>query len=257
MSVQDDLRTRGEVAAAFVAELERQLPDTSLTVGEVGDAITGVLPDEQVRVVTITFSSGERVDGALAMVARRQFAETVERAASDELLSTSTGLALTAALNALATLASVEVDPNVASETDLDSLTREIGDSAVVVYPVVSSDDIVAFLAVTVDEKDTAGDGTGDGSASGAQSGGQSHGAPMVLADVEMGVTAELGRCHMTVRELLSLTPGAIIDLDRSAGALVDVLVNGTLIARGEVVVIDEEFGIRISELVKDGAERS
>jgi flagellar motor switch protein FliN/FliY len=79
------------------------------------------------------------------------------------------------------------------------------------------------------------------------------HGTPLVLADVEMGVTAELGRCHMTVRELLSLTPGAIIDLDRAAGALVDVLVNGTLIARGEVVVIDEEFGIRISELLNDG----
>src|SRR5262249_44405725 len=66
---------------------------------------------------------------------------------------------------------------------------------------------------------------------------------------VEMGVTAELGRCRMTVRELLSITPGALIDLDRPAGAPVDVLVNGTLIARGEVVVIDEEFGIRISEL--------
>ena len=70
-----------------------------------------------------------------------------------------------------------------------------------------------------------------------------------MLADVEMGVTAELGRCRMTVRELLSITPGAVIDLDRAAGAPVDVLVNGTLIARGEVVVIDEEFGIRISEL--------
>jgi flagellar motor switch protein FliN/FliY len=71
-----------------------------------------------------------------------------------------------------------------------------------------------------------------------------------LLADVEMGVTAELGRCRMTMRELLAITPGAVIDLDRTAGAPVDVLVNGTLIARGEVVVVDEEFGIRISELV-------
>ena len=59
-----------------------------------------------------------------------------------------------------------------------------------------------------------------------------------------MGVTAELGRCHMSIREVLSLTPGAVIDLDRAAGAPVDVLVNGTVIAHGEVVVIDEEFGI-------------
>jgi flagellar motor switch protein FliN len=64
------------------------------------------------------------------------------------------------------------------------------------------------------------------------------------------GVTAELGRCHMSIREVLSLTPGAVIDLDRAAGAPVDVLVNGTVIARGEVVVIDEEFGIRISEIL-------
>ena len=74
---------------------------------------------------------------------------------------------------------------------------------------------------------------------------------PMTLLhDVEMGVTAELGRTRMTVRDLLSLTPGAVVELDRAAGSPVDVLVNGTLIARGEVVVIDEEFGIRISEIV-------
>jgi flagellar motor switch protein FliN/FliY len=71
-----------------------------------------------------------------------------------------------------------------------------------------------------------------------------------LLHDVEMGVTAELGRRRMSVRDLLSLTPGAVIELDRAAGSPVDVLVNGTLIARGEVVVIDEEFGIRISEIV-------
>jgi flagellar motor switch protein FliN/FliY len=71
-----------------------------------------------------------------------------------------------------------------------------------------------------------------------------------LLHDVEMGVTAELGRTRMTVRDLLSLSPGAVVELDRAAGSPVDVLVNGTLIARGEVVVIDEEFGIRISEII-------
>jgi flagellar motor switch protein FliN len=71
-----------------------------------------------------------------------------------------------------------------------------------------------------------------------------------LLRDVEMGVTAELGRTRMTVRQLLGLVPGSVVDLDRSAGSPVDVLVNGTLIARGEVVVVDEEFGIRISEIV-------
>jgi flagellar motor switch protein FliN/FliY len=71
-----------------------------------------------------------------------------------------------------------------------------------------------------------------------------------LLNDVEMGVTAELGRTRMTVRELLSMQPGSIVELDRAAGSPVDLLVNGTLVARGEVVVIDEEFGVRITEII-------
>jgi flagellar motor switch protein FliN len=71
-----------------------------------------------------------------------------------------------------------------------------------------------------------------------------------VIRSVEMNVTAELGRSTMTVRELLELTPGSVIELDRAAGSPVDLLVNGTIIARGEVVVIDEEYGIRVSEII-------
>ena len=71
-----------------------------------------------------------------------------------------------------------------------------------------------------------------------------------VLHDVQMGVTVELGRTRMQLRDILTVAPGSVIELDRAASAPVDVLVNGTLIARGEVVVIDEEFGIRITEIV-------
>ena len=76
-----------------------------------------------------------------------------------------------------------------------------------------------------------------------------------VLHDVEMDVTVELGRTTMPIRELLSLQPGMVVEIDRAAGAPIDVLVNGHLIACGEVVVIDEEFGIRITEIVADGNE--
>lgn len=75
-----------------------------------------------------------------------------------------------------------------------------------------------------------------------------------LLSNIEMDVTAELGRTRMTVRELLALTPGTVVELDRMAGSPIDLYVNGTLIARGEVVVIDEEFGVRISEIVNPGA---
>ncbi len=60
----------------------------------------------------------------------------------------------------------------------------------------------------------------------------------------------------MTLNELLALTDGAVIELDRAAGAPADLLVNGRLIARGEVVVIDENFGLRITEIVSDHGVR-
>jgi flagellar motor switch protein FliN/FliY len=81
------------------------------------------------------------------------------------------------------------------------------------------------------------------------------HGLDM-LRDVAMEVTAQIGSTRMTVSELLALTDGAVIELDRTAGAPADLLVNGHLIARGEVVVIDENFGLRITEIIVPGAER-
>ncbi|MER3486718.1 MAG: flagellar motor switch protein FliN, partial [Chloroflexota bacterium] len=71
-----------------------------------------------------------------------------------------------------------------------------------------------------------------------------------LLLDVSMQVTVELGRAQVTVARLLELTPGSVIELDRLAGEPLDVLVNGKLIARGEVVVVDENFGIRITEVL-------
>jgi flagellar motor switch protein FliN/FliY len=76
-----------------------------------------------------------------------------------------------------------------------------------------------------------------------------------LLRHVAMEVTVEIGRTRMTVGELLSLHPGEVVELDRAASAPADLLVNGTLIARGEVVVVDEDFGLRISEIVSDAAD--
>jgi flagellar motor switch protein FliN len=82
-------------------------------------------------------------------------------------------------------------------------------------------------------------------------SGAPSMASPLsILNDVELTVTAELGRTTMQVRDLLELTPGMVVEIDRAAGAPIDLLVNGRRIASGEVVVIDEEFGIRITEIL-------
>jgi len=70
-----------------------------------------------------------------------------------------------------------------------------------------------------------------------------------LLLDVPLQVTVELGRTQMRIRDVLELVPGSIVELDKLAGEPVDVLVNGKQIARGEVVVIDEEFGVRITDV--------
>ena len=70
------------------------------------------------------------------------------------------------------------------------------------------------------------------------------------LHDVPVELAVEIGRTHMTIREALALVPGSIVTLNRLAGEPVDLLVNGKPIARGEVVVIDEEFGLRVTEVL-------
>ncbi|WP_159810271.1 flagellar motor switch protein FliN [Cellulomonas citrea] len=75
-------------------------------------------------------------------------------------------------------------------------------------------------------------------------------GSMRVLYDVEMTLTAELGRTRLPLRQVLELAPGAVLELDRTAGSPADVMVNGRLIARGEVVVVDEDYGLRITEIV-------
>jgi flagellar motor switch protein FliN/FliY len=77
----------------------------------------------------------------------------------------------------------------------------------------------------------------------------QAHGIEMLM-DVALEVSVELGRSHMSIGEILALRTGSVIELDKLAGEPVDVSVNGTLIARGEVVVVDEKFGVRITEVV-------
>ena len=71
-----------------------------------------------------------------------------------------------------------------------------------------------------------------------------------LILDVAVTLALEVGRARLSVRELLQLTPGAVVELDRLAGEPLDVLVNGVRIARGEVVVVNEKFGIRLTDVV-------
>jgi len=71
-----------------------------------------------------------------------------------------------------------------------------------------------------------------------------------LLQDVDVKLTVEIGSTSLTLRELLALGETSVIELDRQANELLDVLVNGTLIGRGEVVMVGERFGVRMTELV-------
>src|SRR5690606_8933292 len=71
-----------------------------------------------------------------------------------------------------------------------------------------------------------------------------------MLFDIPLQVTVELGRTKKLIKEILELSPGSIIELDKLAGEPVDILVNNRLIAKGEVVVIEENFGVRVTDII-------
>ncbi len=71
-----------------------------------------------------------------------------------------------------------------------------------------------------------------------------------MIMDVNVSVSVEVGRTQLSIRELRELNQGAIIELDRDAVTPLDVLVNGTLVARGEIVVVKDKFGIMLTEVV-------
>jgi flagellar motor switch protein FliN/FliY len=77
------------------------------------------------------------------------------------------------------------------------------------------------------------------------------------INDVDMALTVEVGRTRMSVRDVLNLKPGDVVELDRSAGAPADVLLNGRLIAQGEIVVVDQDYAVRITRILDVAAGQS
>ncbi len=71
-----------------------------------------------------------------------------------------------------------------------------------------------------------------------------------LLLDVPLDVSVELGRARMSIQELLALGPGSVVELDKIAGEPLDILVNHRLVARGEAVVVNDKFGVRITDII-------
>jgi flagellar motor switch protein FliN/FliY len=168
-------------------------------------------------------------------------AELVEALTGTPFGAVEPAVALRPALDALAAALGGRLDgapTAIAVEDCLDVLT---GGSTVLV-PLLAGDSLHAVVGVSLVQDAGAADPA-------AVATDRGWGIDM-LRDVEMEVTCELGRTRMTVRQLLALAPGDVVELDRLAGSPADLLVNGTLLARGEVVVVDEAFGLRITEIV-------
>ena len=85
----------------------------------------------------------------------------------------------------------------------------------------------------------------------------QSHPSLDIVLDVPVTVSLEVGKATMSVGELIRLGQGAVVELDRAVGEPLDVMVNGALVAHGEIVLVNEKFGIRLTSVVSsEGAER-
>lgn len=252
---EDRLHASHAQAAAFAAG--RTLPAREAIVAAeprvlavISDALPGL--DHRGAVVTITGGAA----GSLTLVVSDELADALSSGAqgAPELVS-ALGSALTDALGAIEAHYPDPLHPSDARAFDVETARFEEGAVAV---DLLDDGDHVATLVVDLVPADIPATPEPYEPAPFSPS------SPVLaedqpaepdrsldfLHDVEMAVTVELGRTRMSVRDLLALAPGSVVELDRTAGSPVDVLVNGKMIARGEVVVIDEEFGIRISEIV-------
>ncbi|HEY3832701.1 MAG TPA: flagellar motor switch protein FliN [Acidimicrobiia bacterium] len=280
MSIINDITADNRVAMAVAAAIENAIGgDLILGVGRprLEAPTADVLPAPPARVVRSAFTQGAA--GGVYIALAEVLATRLEGAAGDGQLVTALAPAFDTAIATLQEIDAVQLA--APHDVSLDELLTEsaFADREHAVYSLLDGDQRLGAFVVSAGAATASA--AGDSSANEAQvattaapqAAPTAGGAPHVsvhqfqqlgdggagstdprslslLHDVEMGVTAELGRRRMTVRDLLALTPGSVIELDRTAGSPIDVLVNGTLIARGEVVVIDEEFGIRIAEIV-------
>jgi flagellar motor switch protein FliN/FliY len=233
-------------AEAALAVLPTSRP---LVVADPIAATSDALPDGQA--VTARFSGA--ASGEVVVVVGQDLADALKQSPLGELDLTA---AVRPALEAAARVfGPVVLDPGVVMEPGV-ALSALITKDDAIAVPLAEGDEVRAVLALALSPWPGEDPSAMGGVARRDPAPAPARGGLDMLHDVEMEVSAELGRTRMSVRELLSLTPGAIVELDRAAGSPADLLVNGRLIARGEVVVVDENFGIRITEIVSPGAER-
>ncbi|GLY27002.1 flagellar motor switch protein FliN [Kineosporia sp. NBRC 101731] len=237
-----------QAAIGAVREALPQIPSASpLTIGDpVHAPDQATLPEPAGAAITAFLSGG--IEGKVLLVVGQ---ELVDALAGTPFGTLEPAQALRPALDSIASSLGGRLDGDPTA-TPVEGCLDVLTGGTVVILPLAGPDGTttaVIGLSLTQMAPPAASVPAQGGSRSAVGTGGNSWGIEM-LRDVEMEVTCELGRTRMSVRQLLALAPGDVVELDRLAGSPADLLVNGTLLARGEVVVVDESFGLRITEIV-------
>ncbi|HMO10172.1 MAG TPA: flagellar motor switch protein FliN [Actinotalea sp.] len=235
-----DVRVAHDAATAFATALPSPVPL------ELVDAVQAGMPDPDAASVRVGFVGATSAD--LVAVAGEAVAQAIAGAA---------GLSLADAVRPALEAAGATLGTGVLDETIEAPVADALAGPEMQVFALVDTlGTAVAWFGLRVrqhvapvpQQRSGASDAAGTGPAARADYG------MRLLHDVEMTLSAEIGRTKLPVRQVLDLVPGTILELDRAAGAPADVMVNGRLVARGEVVVIDEDYGIRITEIVTETA---
>lgn len=237
------------VAGASALREVLGVPVTARDVQEISDAMSDAPADGVV--------AQAKVEGGGSVVAVGAAADLQAAGDSEAIM---TGLASQVAIAAEREVDEVAIAADLAA-AGVDGMTAARFELAVdgnAVPVVVAIDETVLAPPADVSEGDgepQTGDAPTVARASlpdlGAGSGGNGSQDLQLLADVNMKVTVELGHTDLLVRDLLALSEGSVVELDQAPGTPVDVLVNGTTVARGDVVVVDDDLGVRITEVLQ------
>ena len=131
----------------------------------------------------------------------------------------------------------------VLGDQRVDDASSLFADPDTTVVELLDGTELAGLFALRA-RRSASGTGSGSGSAEDVS------GRLGRIHNVEMSLTVEIGRTRMSVRDVLNLEPGAVVELDRSAGAPADILLNGRLIAYGEVVVVDQDYAVRVTQIL-------
>ena len=153
----------------------------------------------------------------------------------------STNVAISDILRPALEAAAATLGHGVLGAARVDNATDLFNDADTTVFTLQDGDETVGWFAIRLRENTSASRIVSTEPISGKLG---------RINNVEMTLTVEIGRTRMSVRDVLALEPGAVVELDRSAGAPADILLNGRLIAHGEVVVVDQDYAVRVTKIM-------